>query len=715
MINKSKNKQLSIITIMVICSILLTLSLEWMGAFNNLEFSSFDHRAKFFRYDKKLHQDVVVVLIDEQSLQQMQRRFGRWPWPRSAYTDLLEFFTFAKVQSVAFDILFSEQQAADQSGRADDDALVKATRDAANVVHAMQLTEIFGHKSQRELPADFIKQHQIANVQYSGKSYDNYLIPFDQLYQAANGVGNLEIEPDSDGVYRRMRLFNQYQRFVFPAISTALVLPLIMGEGEVLVKQDIADIGGLQIPLLEEGKYLINPIGDMNILSALDVFQTMDQIRAGKSDGLILKPEDFTDKIIIIGASALGLLVVKSTAMSTTEPGVYLHASAVSNILEQDFLYKNNASFNFIILILAAIISIVPIMFLGRIWLATLIPVVLGSVYVASAYFAFSLNMILPVMNVLFVIASAMFMSLYFRVSAEKKHKLKVRTMLSQYVSPSVMSIVLDQYDELVASDGTSENLSILFSDIRGFTDISEQFQAAEIVELLNIYFSEMTDIIFEQQGTLNKFIGDAILAFWGAPVKTELHADQALSAALLMREKLPQVNQILHQKGFGAIDVGIGIHTGDVVLGNIGSHRKLDYTIIGDAVNLASRIEGLTKVYGVSILLTEDTYMALKDAVKCIKVDMVTVKGKQQPVLLYTPVQTFISDNNLSVSIEEMLRINHDAFNFYQNQQWPLAKQKLTSAGQAKLLDIFIERCDFYIAHEPGSNWSGIYEHHTK
>ena len=700
---------------MVLFSILLTLLLEWMGAFTRLELSSFDHRAQLFRFDKKLHEDVVVLLIDEQSLQQMQQRFGRWPWPRSAYGDLLEFFTRAKVQSVAFDILFSEQQAADHTARTDDENLVKATRKAANVVHSMQLTKTQGNKSQRELPDDFIKQHQIDNVKYSGKSYDNYLIPFDQLYKAANAVGNIEIEPDSDGIYRRLRLFNQYQRFVFPAISTALVLPLIMGEGEIMVKHDTVDIAGFHIPLLEDGRYLVNSVGQMNMISALDVFKTMDQIHTGKSESLILNPEDYTNKIILIGASAIGLLDVKSTAMSSAEPGVFLHASTVSNILEQDFLQKSDVLTNTLILILAAIVSSVPIIFLGRLWLAAILPISFGLVYMASAYFAFSSNLILPVINVLFVIASAMFMSLYFRVSAEKKHKQKVRTMLSQYVSPNVMSVVLDQYDELVASDGKNENLSILFSDIRSFTNISEKFKATEVVEMLNIYFSEMTDIIFEKQGTLNKFIGDAILAFWGAPIKTDLHADQALSAALLMRENLPKVNHVLQQKGFSAIDVGIGIHTGDVVLGNIGSHKRLDYTIIGDAVNLASRVEGLTKVYGVSILLTEDTYKALQNTVKCIKVDKVTVKGKQQPVLLYTPAMNFISENNLSISPDELLLINSDAFNFYQQQQWQLAKQSLESVGKSKLFDIFIERCNFYLTQEPGSNWNGIYEHISK
>ena len=181
------------------------------------------------------------------------------------------------------------------------------------------------------------------------------------------------------------------------------------------------------------------------------------------------------------------------------------------------------------------------------------------------------------------------------------------------------------------------------------------------------------------------------------------------------MRENLPKVNHVLQQKGFSAIDVGIGIHTGDVVLGNIGSHKRLDYTIIGDAVNLASRVEGLTKVYGVSILLTEDTYKALQNTVKCIKVDKVTVKGKQQPVLLYTPAMNFISENNLSISPDELLLINSDAFNFYQQQQWQLSKQSLESVGKSILFDIFIERCNFYLTQEPGSNWNGIYEHISK
>lgn len=703
---------------MMLSSILLTLLLDWSGYFTRLELTSFDHRARLFRVDKAIHDDVVVVLIDEQSLQQMQRRFGRWPWPRSAYSDILEFFTLAKAQTVAFDILFSEQQLADQTaalGKSDDTVLVEATRKAGNVVHAMQLTQIAGDSAQSNLSVDFIQQHQIKQVRYTGKTYPNFLIPFKQLYKASFAVGNLEIEPDSDGIYRRIRLFNQYRDAVFPALSSALILPLFGADGEIDVAENQVNIAGFKIPLIDQGKYLINPVGRINTVSATTIFKTMDQLHAGIKSDMLLNPQDFENKIILIGASAIGLLDVKATALSATEPGVFLHASAVSNILEQDFLTTSTTLQDLTLLVVAAFFGVLPIMLMGNIVVAALLPLLLTAMYVVIAYSAFSYNQILPVINVVFIVAASMFMALYFRLATEKKHKQKVRTMLSQYVSPDVLSSVIDRYDVLDASVGKKENLTIMFSDIRDFTNISEQYEAAEIVDLLNIYFSEMTDIIFAQRGTLNKFIGDAILAFWGAPVKTTVHADQALAAALLMREKLPAVNQTLTDKGYTAIDVGIGIHTGAVILGNIGSHKKLDYTIIGDAVNLASRLEGLTKVYGVSILITEDTFNALQQPLPCIKVDKVTVKGKLQPVLLYTPAQNFITENKLSISVDQLITINQNSFDFYQQQQWKMAKRELILLSKTKLFQVIIERCDFYANQEPALDWNGIYEHTNK
>ena len=267
--------------------------------------------------------------------------------------------------------------------------------------------------------------------------------------------------------------------------------------------------------------------------------------------------------------------------------------------------------------------------------------------------------------------------------------------MLSQYVSPTVLSEVIDSKDDLHAEVGTTETLTILFSDIRSFTNLSETIEADKVVDLLNIYFTEMTEIIFEHNGTLDKFIGDAIMAFWGAPIKSSDHAIEALRSAIKMRENLHLVNQKLVERNYPEIDIGIGIHTGKVVLGNIGSERKLDYTVIGDSVNLTSRLEGLTKIYGCSIIISEATYLAVQPEI---------------PINLYTPEESFRLENGLPSASNHLKDQFDEAFSAYLRRDWQIAIEKYELIGSCALTKMFVERCIRFIDEKPAEDWDGVY-----
>jgi adenylate cyclase len=219
----------------------------------------------------------------------------------------------------------------------------------------------------------------------------------------------------------------------------------------------------------------------------------------------------------------------------------------------------------------------------------------------------------------------------------EGREKRKVRKMLGQYVSPHMLSSLVDNREDILRAEvGAKENVTVLFSDIRGFTSISENEPPERIVSMLNQYFSLWSDAIFEYDGTIDKFVGDAVMALWGAPLRTEKHPEKALRAALEMRKRLPELNRRLNVEGFPEVKIGVGIHTGDAILGNIGSEKKLDYTVIGDTVNLSSRLEGLTKQYTCDILISEATYIRVSDLFRCEFVDSVKVKGKEQAVKVY-------------------------------------------------------------------------------
>ena len=287
--------------------------------------------------------------------------------------------------------------------------------------------------------------------------------------------------------------------------------------------------------------------------------------------------------------------------------------------------------------------------------------------------------------------------------------------MLSQYVSPAVLKSVVDKHEDYIKAEvGVTECVTILFSDIRGFTTLSETLDAQKIVHMLNYYFTEMTEAIFAYNGTIDKFIGDAIMAFWGAPVKTDDHAEKSVLAAIEMNTRLAKVNDWLINQGAEPISTGIGIHTGDVVIGNIGSEKKLDYTVIGDNVNLASRLEGLTKEYGVPILVSQSTYDSIHQSIPCRVVDLVQVKGKSVPIKVYAP----IINNHDSYKLKDICSLadlTGRAFEYYLGRDWHAAIDAYSSLPEDPLKRIFVTRCQKFLENEPSDDWNGVFVMHSK
>ncbi len=710
----TKSKIISAIAI-IIATVASTFLLQSFGFFDRVESASFDHRVGLFRSDTNMHPDVAVVLIDEESLQYMDDIVGRWPWPRASYRELLDFFALAGAQAFALDILFVEQQDADADND-NDRILIEATRQAGNAVHAMQLLHTELPDKNRTLPEDFVRKYALKSSSFDGPVYDGYLLPIKPLYQASRDVGYLEIVPDRDGVYRRTRLFNRFaDGSVLPSLASALVLPVFNNGDPIVYTADNARIGNLEVPLDGNGNFLINPYRKLNVYSSSRIIQTMGQIRAGKTENLLLDPELFSGKLVLLGASAVGLDDVKPTALARAEAGIFLHAYTVSNLLQQDFLIQPSLLQTLVLILLVCCISALPAIFVSRLMFAALFPLLTAIVYLIAAYASFSFNYVAPVIPVLYAIFMSLLLAYSLRTYQEKFSKQKIRKMLGQYVSPAVLTSIIDSQEDLHAEVGSTELLSILFSDIRGFTNISEELEASKIVDLLNIYFSDMTDVIFDHNGTLDKFIGDAIMAFWGAPIKIQDHAGQAVASAIDMHYRLQKTNAALVDKNYPRIDVGIGIHTGEVVLGNIGSEKKLDYTVIGDSVNLASRLEGLTKVYASPLIISESTWQAVQSSIPCIPLDLVRVKGKQQPIGLYVPTELFCEANNLSISVDELQQLVCNGFDFYLHRKWQAAINSYSQIGECMLLNLFRERCELYLINEPDQEWNGVFTFTSK
>lgn len=734
-----KNKLVSGSIIALSTALIINFAI-YMELFDEVEFKALDFRTGAFSKTRQPSDDISVILIDEASLRSMNPVVGRWPWPRSLHADLINFLALGGARAVFFDILFTENERVpgQHSGfpSPNDSVLVEATGNAANIYSAAQLLvdeedEYNKGLLGKPLPEEFVKRFSVKlplppSFGKEGgmpRPNNNYYIPFPELYRASKGVGIVEFSSDRDGIYRRTKLFREYQGAYFPVLSMTAVIERLKPESMVVKENKLLLLlpkapgfkSDISIPLQPGGSYLINMYSDFKPYSMGGVLASFQKIKQGELEGLPVNPDDFKDKIVFVGGSAAGVEDLKFTSLGGNVPGVYLHASLYSNVLKNDFLRTVPRIVTYLSVLVLSVAVVFVILWTRSIVYQIAIPTFIAAIYVLPVFWVFKLNvvfdMVAPVASIVFSWMTA-FAYLSF---TEGKDKKKIKRMLGQYVSPAILTSVLDKgsKDVLTAEVGSRERLTILFSDIRGFTSISEALEAEKVVEVLNGYLSGMVDVIFKHEGTLDKFIGDAIMAFWGAPVRVNDHGKRAVTSAIEMIRQLELFNESVKARGLQPLAIGVGINTGEVILGNIGSEKKLDYTVIGDNVNLASRMEGLTKEYGCPILITESTYEEVRGEIPCRVVDMVRVKGKKKGIKIFEPIAVL----PLSVtgdSGDNLMEVSEKAFDLYLARKWREAREAYLRIGEMlpgdKVSKMFILRCEDYMVEEPTDDWDGVY-----
>lgn len=725
-----KKKLFRVFLVLTVISILV-LGADISGLLSIYERKSIDVRMRMCRSDTGLPSEIVLVIIDEASLNAMNRIAGRWPWPRYIHSEVLDFLHMCGARSILFDVMFTENEFGPDfpgtgTGR-NDRLLVEATKTAGNVYHAAQIfTDTADDYNQnllnKPLPDAFVDQFSVDAPQMSQPSAsNNYYLPFDALITTSRGIGIVTFGSDDDGVYRSEKLLFNYNGHHFPSLGFASFTDidrsisldpvnqwLYVGKGE----------STRRIPLTRDNSYYVNLYGRYDAYSYGGVFATILKLKNGDVDNLPVKPEAFRDKTVFIGASAAGVEDLKHTAISSKTPGVLLHASIYGNIVDDDFLNFTPYGMNLLAFLVLQLITVVSVFYMNTMTLQVIIPFLSLSLYWAASVILFRYNQVVAVVAPSAGALTSYMMSFALVGFFEGKEKRKIKNILGQYVSPVMLSNVLDknQEDYFKAEVGVRENLTVFFSDIRGFTSITEKYPVEKVVEVLNRYLSRMVAIIFDHQGTLDKFIGDAIVAFWGAPIRLTDHHYKAVISSVRMREAMQSLNHENGKRGLPPLEIGIGINTGEVILGNIGSEKKLDYTVIGDGVNLASRLEGLTKMYNSPIMISDETYQHVKDAVACRVVDFVKVKGKIRPTLVYQ----VLNEIEKMTSEEEKIRtLTEAAFNHYRQRHFSEA-----ITGYQEILDLkpgdflsrlFMARCGNYLNNEPPEDWDGYYEYKTK
>ena len=605
------------------------------GLINAWELKTYDARMWFAVKSRPTPTHVVMFYVDERGLRQMDAQGVSWPWPRELYSEALEFCRVGGARAILFDLFFSE----DSVYGVDDD-----TSFAAGVVKGPPsyfVTFLTKDEPKEKKEADprmkaVVEKGNIhlegapPDVVMEGKSLSS--LPVWPLVDAAFGFGNAQLPPDDDGIYRRLPLVARMGEKIIPSIPLKIAADLSSSGALSWSTPRMFHFGQKKIPQDANGQMMLNYYGGVETFPAYslsDIFLSNAALAGGKKP--TIDPTVVKNKIVIIGVAAPGLYDPKSTPLSRIFPGPEIHATAIENILTSDFMRPASAATNIAFILLCALLAALWLARSGSGLSALLFIALFSAIFTATTYLLFRMGIWVEVVPPLMALGLSSFSTIFRNYMTEGRKKREIRKAFGQYLSPHVVGKIAEN-PEALKLGGAEQEVTLFFSDIVGFTSISEKITPTELVSQLNSYFSETTRIIQEAEGTLDKYIGDAIMAFWGAPLVIADHASRAVMAAMAIQKALTQ----------GALfETRIGLHTGPAVVGNIGSDIRFNYTAIGDAVNLASRLEGLNKQFGTHIIMSETTWKASLDLIEARRVGRVRVKGREEPVGIYEPLGT--------------------------------------------------------------------------
>jgi adenylate cyclase len=636
-------------------------SINGEAGFNPLttfELKTFDWRLSATARPETARKDIALVEIDETSLRDLQDNAGRWPWPRAVHMLLLDYLARAPAKVVAYDVNFAEPDTrrgfdfggGTISGKESDDQLVESVRSSGNVILLSDATFLGNVADFPEIPDTGYRLDQpgIAERQ-------TVLTPFATLAGAASGFGHNLFVLDTDGPIRHTVPFVRSKGRALASLGLAAAIRAAgLRPSDVTLDGTNLRLGDRVMPLswrrvaTSDGidSYLwglINFRGpavlkDMTTLtyptysfSALEYSE--EQILAGVKPKV--DPSVFRDKIVFVGATAAGLFDVFETPFGHGKmPGIHIHAAVADDFLSNRFLTPSSMPVR-AALVLASAIFVGVIATLLPAWWATTASVgfllVMGWISMEVFGRGYWLNFSQPFL----ASTLALFGGVAYQYFVEGREKRKMKKLFGQYVSKDVYDSLVSN-PELARLGGTRRDMTVLFSDIRGFTTVSERGEPEEIVRTLNEYFTRMVDLVFKHQGTLDKFVGDMVMALFGAPLEDPDHADHAVDCALEMIVELRKLNDGWREEGRPELDIGIGVNTGPMIAGNIGSEAIMSYTVIGDAVNLGSRLESANKQYGTRIIISEATREHLKNKYVFRPLGDIIVKGKTKPVAIF-------------------------------------------------------------------------------
>ncbi len=675
---------------------------------------------------------VVIVDIDEKSLKEV----GRWPWPREKMAALTEsLFLQYGVAAVGYDIIFSEPDRSSGLPVLEDLArgplmnesgflgLLERLRPEldydARLAEALAtgpsvLGYYFNFGSHPEvvgqLPAPLLACDSLHGKGIEPLIASGYNANLPQLQARAATAAYFNMQADFDGVARRMPMAINYQGQCYGSLAL-MTLQQAMGASVTTVNAASGpvparlDIEGIQVPLDKRGMALVpyRKPGAFAYVSAADVL-------AG-----VVPAADIEGRAVLIGSSAPGIMDLRVTPVSKIFPGVEIHANLISGMLDGVVKWEptNVVRVEVLVILAIGLALAAALPFLAPL-LSALVTLILGGALAGGVFYAWSAwNMHLPSAAMLMAVFGLFVINMSYGFFVEARSKAQITKLFGQYVPPELV-------DEMAKDParyslrGESKVMSVLFSDIVGFTSISEGLEAARLAEMLNVFLSHQTRLIQHNKGTIDKYIGDAIMAFWGAPMSDEQHARDAVLTAMAMQASLDELNPVLVARGWPEVRIGVGVNTGRMSVGNMGSEFRMAYTVMADAVNLASRLEALTRQYGVGVLVGEATRESCPDLVFRF-VDLVKVKGKDRAVAIYEPLGI---QGQVGAAILEETAAFDAALEDYRARRWTEAEAKLVALRgrhDLKLWDVYLARIAHFREVPPPDEWDGVFTYTSK
>ncbi len=711
---------------------------------------------------RKPGKEVVIAAVDEKSIDQL----GRWPWPYTVQAELVNRLTSYGARVIAYDVVFSspdtsggiktlqrikENLVAEGIGP---DASATTILDRAisaanhNLIFAQALKRsrrtilgIFFHFSRKDIQhlSESENARHLANIRNSkynaikkaaNTRLKNIPLPsalavesnIDVLSQSARGSAFFSLNPDSDGAIRRYPLIVKYRDLVeIPGEQDYLFSPLAVRTMERFLRGTtifwIDPIGVEKVALSGRKKIIIptNPKGELliNYLGPDGTFPQYSIVDIIKGREELAPPSAFRRKMVLVGSTAIALADLRVTPFDKSIPGVNVHATVIDNMMRNDFLEEP----------WWADIYVQGSIFLLGLFATIVLPhagaITGGIISVAVFFLSFALNYLLfaqygwwlsaayPILTTIFVYAS---MTLYHLV-VEERDKRFIQSAFGTYLSPKVVDEIVEN-PGLLHLGGERKEITAFFSDVAGFTTVSESMTPEDLVHLLNEYLSEMTEIILQYDGTVDKYEGDSIIAFFGAPHPMPDHAAQCCFVALDMQARMVGLREMWRERGTKELYMRIGLNTGPAVVGNMGSNFRMDYTMMGDTVNTAARFEGANKQYGSSIMIGQTTYEEAKDVIEARELDLIYVVGKEVPIPIYELVGR---KGELEMSLARSIELYHRGLEKYRNQKFDEAIGLF-----AECLDLnendgpsknMITRCEEYISHPPPEKWNGAFQ----